>query len=214
MRELVREALRGADRDRDQVAELLERVVFDEPEESRVVLVVDQFEEVWTACTDTAERESFLDALAEVVDSTSRCTVVLSVRADHVAGLADQPVLAQALADATVLIGAPTAAEVRRAVEHPAGLAGLVLDVGLADALVDDAGDEPGSLPLLSTALTELWDHRDGRRLTLEAYAESGGLRGAVARIAERAYGELDEGTARRPGCCCFGWPGREKATP
>ncbi len=193
MRELVREALRGADRDRDQVAELLERVVFDEPEESRVVLVVDQFEEVWTACTDTTERESFLDALAEVVDSTSRCTVVLSVRADHVAGLADQPVLAQALADATVLIGAPTAAEVRRAVEHPAGLAGLVLEVGLADALVDDAGDEPGSLPLLSTALAELWDHRDGRRLTLEAYAESGGLRGAVARIAERAYGELDD---------------------
>jgi WD40 repeat protein/DNA-binding SARP family transcriptional activator len=193
MRELVREALRGADRDRDRVAELLERVVFDEPEESRVVLVVDQFEEVWTACTDTTERESFLDALAEVVDSTSRCTVVLSVRADHVAGLADQPVLAQALADATVLIGTPTAAEVRRAVEHPAGLAGLTLDVGLADALVDDAGNEPGALPLLSTALTELWDHRDGRRLTLEAYAESGGLRGAVARIAERAYGELDE---------------------
>jgi WD40 repeat protein/DNA-binding SARP family transcriptional activator len=193
MRELVREALRGADRDRDRVAELLERVVFDEPEESRVVLVVDQFEEVWTTCTDTPERESFLDALAEVVASTSRCTVVLSVRADHVAGLADQPVLAQALADATVLIGTPTAGEVRRAVEHPAGLAGLVLDVGLADALVDDAGNEPGALPLLSTALTELWDHRDGRRLTLEAYAESGGLRGAVARIAERAYGELDE---------------------
>jgi WD40 repeat protein/DNA-binding SARP family transcriptional activator len=193
MRELVREALRGADRDRDRVAELLERVVFDEPDESRVVLIVDQFEEVWTACTDTAERESFLEALAEVVDSTSRCTVVLSVRADHVAGLADQPVLAQALADATVLIGTPTAAEVRRAVEHPAGLAGLMLDVGLADALVDDAGNEPGALPLLSTALTELWDHRDGRRLTLEAYAESGGLRGAVARIAERAYGELDE---------------------
>ncbi|HET6918271.1 MAG TPA: BTAD domain-containing putative transcriptional regulator, partial [Jiangellaceae bacterium] len=125
MRELVREALRGADRDRDRVAELLERVVFDEPDESRVVLVVDQFEEVWTACTDAAERESFLDALAELVDSTSRCTVVLSVRADHVAGLADQPVLAQALADATVLIGTPTAAEVRRTVEHPAQLAGL-----------------------------------------------------------------------------------------
>lgn len=193
MRELVREALRGADRDRDQVAELLERVVFDEPEDSRVVLIVDQFEEVWTACTDTAERESFLDALAEVVDSTSRCTVVLSVRADHLAGLADQPMLAHALADATVLIGTPTAAEVHRAVEHPARLAGLVLDVGLADALVDDAGNEPGSLPLLSTALTELWDRRDGRRLTLEAYSESGGLRGAVARIAERAYGELDE---------------------
>ena len=167
--------------------------MFGAPAASRIVLIVDQFEEIWTACTDTTERQSFLDALAEVVGSTSRCTVVLGVRADHVAGLADQPTLAQALADATVLIGAPTAAEVHRAIEHPAQLAGLVLDVGLADALVDDAGDEPGSLPLLSTALTELWDQRDGRRLTLEAYAESGGLRGAVARIAERVYGELDE---------------------
>ncbi|MGH9251228.1 MAG: BTAD domain-containing putative transcriptional regulator, partial [Acidimicrobiales bacterium] len=193
MREVVREALRGAERDRDHVAELLERVVFDEPEESRVLLVVDQFEEVWTACADAAERESFLDALAEVVGSTSRCTVVLSVRADHVAGIAHQPGLAQALADGTVLVGSPTAAELRRAVEHPARLAGLQLEVGLADALVDDAGNEPGSLPLLSTALTELWDHRDGRRLTLEAYVNSGGLRGAVARIADGAYGELDE---------------------
>jgi WD40 repeat protein/DNA-binding SARP family transcriptional activator len=193
MRELVREALRGADRDRDHVAELLERVVFDEAGESRVLLVVDQFEEVWTACTDAAERASFLDALAEVVGSTSRCTVVLGVRADHVAGLADQPALARAFVDGTVLVGTPTAAEVRRAVEHPARLAGLQLEVGLSDALVDDAGDEPGSLPLLSTALTELWECRDGRRLTLEAYVDSGGLRGAVARIAERAYDGLDE---------------------
>ncbi|HEY9379112.1 MAG TPA: AfsR/SARP family transcriptional regulator, partial [Jiangellaceae bacterium] len=195
MRELVRTALHGVDSDRDrhEIAHLLERVVFDAPEESRVVLVVDQFEEVWTACTDSTERQAFLDALAEVVDTTTRCSVVLSVRADHVAGLADQPALAQALTDATVLVGAPTPAEVRRAVEHPAERAGLVLDVGLADALVDDAGDEPGLLPLLSTALTEMWQLRDGRRLTLEAYARSGGLRGAVARIAERAYGELDD---------------------
>jgi WD40 repeat protein len=195
MRELVRTALHGVDseRDRDQIAQLLERVVFDGAEQSRVVLVVDQFEEVWTACADGTERQAFLDALVEIVDTTSRCTVVLGVRADHVASLADQPALAQALTDATVLVGTPTSAEVRRAVEHPAELAGLVLDVGLADALVDDADDEPGSLPLLSTALTELWEHRDGRRLTLAAYAESGGLRGAVARIAERAYGELDD---------------------
>jgi DNA-binding SARP family transcriptional activator len=193
MRQMVRAALSGAEATEDRAAELLESIVFGAPAASRIVLIVDQFEEVWTACTDTAERQSFLDALAEVVGSTARCTVVLGVRADHVAGLADQPTLAQALADATVLIGTPTAAEVHRAIEHPAQLAGLVLDVGLEDALVDDAGDEPGSLPLLSTALAELWDQRDGRRLTFEAYAESGGLRGAVARIAERAYGELDE---------------------
>jgi WD40 repeat protein/DNA-binding SARP family transcriptional activator len=193
MRELVRVAFRGADADQDHVAELLERVVFGEAAASRVVLVVDQLEEAWTVCPDAAERQAFLDALAEVVESGSRCSVVLSLRADHVGRLADHPVLARALTEATVLVGAASAAEVRRAVEHPAEQAGLVLEVGLADALVDDAGDEPGSLPLLSTALTELWDHRDGRRLTLGAYAGSGGLRGAVARIAERAYGDLDD---------------------
>jgi hypothetical protein len=126
--------------------------------------------------------------------------VVLVARADYVAELADQPVLARALGDATVLVGAPTEAEVRRVVEHPAERAGLLLDVGLADALVADAGEEPGSLPLLSTALTELWERRDGRRLTLAAYVTAGGIRGAVARIAERAYGALaaeDQAAAR-----------------
>jgi WD40 repeat protein/DNA-binding SARP family transcriptional activator len=193
MRELVRVSLRGADPDRDRVADLLRRMVYDDRGAGRTVLVVDQLEEAWTSCDDAGQRAAFLAALAEIVKSeASRCTVVLVVRADYVAELADQPVLARALADATVLVGAPGEAEVRRAVQHPAERAGLHLDVGLADALVADAGHEPGALPLLSTALTELWEQRDGRRLTLSAYVAAAGIRGAVARIAERAYGALD----------------------
>jgi WD40 repeat protein/DNA-binding SARP family transcriptional activator len=193
MRELARVALRGTEPSRDRVAELLERMVYSDNAPGRVVLVVDQLEETWTACTDEGERAAFLDAIAELVESDLQCSVVLVVRADYVAELADQPVLAGALADATVLVGAPTEAEVQRAVGHPAERAGLHLDVGLADALVADAGDEPGSLPLLSTTLTELWAQRDGRRLTLAAYVTAGGIRGAIARIAERAYGALDD---------------------
>jgi WD40 repeat protein/DNA-binding SARP family transcriptional activator len=192
MRELARVALHGADPGRDRVADLLERMVYGDHVAGRVVLVVDQFEEAWTACADAGERAAFLDTIAEIVESDSHVTVVLVVRADYVGELADQPVLARALADATVLVGAPSEAEVRRAVEHPAQRAGLHLEVGLADALVSDAGDEPGSLPLLSTALTELWEQRDGRRLTLAAYVSAGGIRGAVARIAERAHDALD----------------------
>lgn len=192
MRELVRVALRGAEPGRDRVADLLRRMVFEEQAATRAVLVVDQLEEVWTTCADPGERAAFLDALADIVESDTQCAVVLGVRADYVGELADQPVLARAMADATVLVGAPSEAEVWRAVTHPAGRAGLTLDVGLTDALVADAGDEPGSLPLLSTALTELWDHRDGHRLTLAAYASAGGIRGAVARIAERAFAALD----------------------
>jgi WD40 repeat protein/DNA-binding SARP family transcriptional activator len=192
MRELARVGLRGADPSRDRVADLLERLVYGDSTAGRVVLVIDQLEEAWTACADAGERAAFLDAIAEIGESDSQCTVVLVVRADYVGDLADQPVLAHALADATVLVGAPSEAEVRRAVQLPAERAGLHLDVGLADALVMDASDEPGSLPLLSTALTELWQQRDGRRLTLAAYVAAGGIRGAVARIAERAYGALD----------------------
>jgi hypothetical protein len=156
------------------------------------VLVVDQLEETWTSCGVPEEREAFLDALSEIADSDAGFTVVLVVRADYVGRLADRPGLVRALADATVLVGAPTEPELRRAVEHPAQRAGLHLDIGLADALVADAAGGPGLLPLLSTALTELWDHRDGRRLTLAAYATAGGIRGAVARLAERAFGLLD----------------------
>jgi DNA-binding SARP family transcriptional activator len=192
MRELVRAALHGAEPGPDRVADLLERMVYGGKQAGRVVLVVDQLEETWTVCADAAEWAAFLDAIADLAESDTSCAVVLVVRADYVASLADHPAISRALADATVLVGSPSAAEVRRAVEHPAERAGLVLDVGLADALVADAADEPGSLPALSTALTELWAHRVGRRLTLAAYVGAGGIRGVVARIAERAYSALD----------------------
>ena len=78
--------------------------------------------------------------------------------------------------------------DLRRAIELPARRAGLRVEPALVDALVADVVDEPGGLPLLSTALVELWQHRDGRTLRLETYRESGGVRGAVARIAEEAY--------------------------
>jgi WD40 repeat protein/DNA-binding SARP family transcriptional activator len=195
MRELARVALRGADpsRDRDQVADLLERLVYGDGAAGRVVLVVDQLEEAWTVCSDETERTAFLDALGDVVDTQPHCTVVFVVRADHVGELANQPVLARTMADATVLVGAPTSAEVRRAVERPAELAGLSLEPGLLDAIVDDAGDEPGSLPLLSTAMTELWERRDATTLPLGAYVGLGGIDGAIARIAERVYGALSD---------------------
>ena len=80
------------------------------------------------------------------------------------------------------------AEDLRRAIELPSRRAGLRVEPALVDALVADVVDEPGGLPLLSTALVELWQHRDGRTLRLDAYRESGGVRGAVARIAEEAY--------------------------
>jgi WD40 repeat protein/DNA-binding SARP family transcriptional activator len=191
--ELARVALRGAEPSADDVAALLERAVFGDAGAGHLVLAVDQLEELWTQCADEGDRSAFLDTLAEVVSGRARITVVLACRADHAGSLAGHPVLAGLLPEATVLVGPPTPAELRRAVEHPATRAGLTLDVGLVDALIDDAGTEPGALPLLSTCLAELWERRSGRTLTLAAYTSAEGLSGAVARVAERTYLRLPE---------------------
>ena len=82
--------------------------------------------------------------------------------------------------------------ELRRAVERPAQRAGLRVEPELTDALVADVEREPGALPMLSTALLELWQRRDGRCLRLATYEATGGVRGAVARHAEDAFARLD----------------------
>ena len=215
MRELVRVALRGdhgqAD---DRAVTLLERAVFGAASSSRVVLVIDQLEEAWTACPDEAERQAFLDSVAEIVASDSRCAVVVSLRADQMGRMADHATLARALSEATVLVGAPSAAEVRRAVEHPAQRAGLVLDVGLADALVEDAGQEPGPCPCCrppsrSCGSTGTASVSPTRRTRVRAGC--GGLWRAWPNGPTAAW---TRPTAPRRGCSCSAWPARARAPP
>jgi DNA-binding SARP family transcriptional activator/WD40 repeat protein len=159
------------------------------------VLVVDQFEEVFTTCRDAQERDEFIGALTHLTqERTGRCTVVVAVRADYYARCAEHPELARLLQANQVLVGPLQRDELRRAITGPAGRAGLRVDDDLEDALVRDVEGQPGGLPLLSTALLELWQQRDGRRMRLAAYERTGGVRGAVARLAERAFAELGPG--------------------
>jgi WD40 repeat protein/DNA-binding SARP family transcriptional activator len=161
----------------------------------RLMLVVDQFEEVFTSCRDERERAAFLAALTAAAGAADGyASVVLVVRADYYGHCAADRRLAELLAADQVLVGLMTADELRRAIQRPAERAGLQLEAGLAEQLLAAVAGEPGGLPLLSTALLECWQHRQGRTLTLAAYAETGGVRGAVARLAERAYGRLDPG--------------------
>ena len=88
--------------------------------------------------------------------------------------------------------------ELRRAIELPARRAGLRVEPRLVSALVGDVAGEPGGLPLLSAALVELWQRRDGRTLTYRAYERTGGVEGAVARLAEDAYRRLSAAERRR----------------
>jgi WD40 repeat protein/DNA-binding SARP family transcriptional activator len=158
-----------------------------------LLLVVDQFEEVFTTCRDAEERAAFLAALSEAAQAPEhRVTVVVVVRADYYGHVAAAPRLASLLAANHVLVGPMDPDELRRAVELPARRAGLLLEPGLAEAMIAEMTDEPGGLPLLSCALLEGWEHRRGRTLTLAAYHQTGGVRGAVARLAERAWRQLD----------------------
>jgi len=162
--------------------------------EGPVVLAVDQFEETFTLCADERERAEFvaeLTRLARARDGGG--AIALAMRADFYGRCAEYPELSRLLSNSHVLVGAMHADELRRAVECPAQRAGLVVDPELADALVHDVEGEPGALPLLSTALLELWQHRDGRRLRHAAYERAGGVRGAVARLGEDAYSRLDD---------------------
>jgi WD40 repeat protein len=161
----------------------------------RLVLIVDQFEEVFTSCHDRQEQVAFLAAMtaaAQAADGYAR--IVLVVRADYYGHCAADRRLAELLAADHVLVGPMTAEELRRAIVRPAERAGLHLEPGLTEQLLQDVAGEPGGLPLLSTALLECWQHRQGRTLTLAGYRASGGVKGAVARLAERAYGRLNPG--------------------
>jgi WD40 repeat protein/DNA-binding SARP family transcriptional activator len=168
----------------------LDRVTAACPGDGRVVLVVDQFEETFTACQNDRERRSFV---AELMADRGR-VVVIAIRADCYGRCAAYPQLSHRLAAHHVLVGAMRRDELRSAVERPALRAGLRVEPALTEALVADVEDEPAALPLLSTALLELWQRRDGRWLRLATYDASGGVRSSVARHAEQAFGQLDRG--------------------
>jgi WD40 repeat protein/DNA-binding SARP family transcriptional activator/energy-coupling factor transporter ATP-binding protein EcfA2 len=158
----------------------------------RVVLAVDQLEEIFTACRDERERAAFVEAIVTIAaDPDQRALVVLGIRADFYGRCAEYPELSAQMSANNLLVGPMRREELRRAIELPARRAGLRTEPSLVSALVGDVADEPGGLPLLSTTLVELWEERSGRTLRRSTYERSGGVSGAVARLAERAYGRL-----------------------
>jgi len=152
------------------------------------VLLIDQFEEVFTVLGDI-ERAAYL---ALIEDARRReATVVLTLRSGYVAKAVEHPMLAQLVSANACYVSDMGVQELRAAIEGPAHAAGLELEPGLIEDLLADMGQEPGRLPLLSTALLSLWQNRDGHRLTRHAYAHSGRISGAVERLGERAYARL-----------------------
>ncbi len=155
-----------------------------------LLLVVDQFEELFTQCRHEVERTAFIDNLlcAAAPETDGPTSIVLTLRADFYAHCAQFAGLRDALARCQTYIGPMSPDELRRAIEEPARRGGWTFEAGLVDLLLRDAGAEPGALPLLSHVLLETWRRRRGHSLTFAGYAEAGGLHGAIARTAERIY--------------------------
>ena len=155
------------------------------------VLAIDQFEELFTVCRDEHERSAFIDELRRLA-SSDRYRVVLAIRDDYFGASASYPEFAAMLDGRSILVRAMSRPELELAIVGPAARAGVTVEPALADALLGELADEPAALPLLAASLRELWDAHLGEQLTLAASAEAGGVRGAIARIAEEVYGQLD----------------------
>lgn len=161
----------------------------------RLLLVVDQFEELFTLCRDIEERKAFVDSLIYALQCEGGVTsLLIALRADFYQHLAEYTGLRMMVARQQEYIGAMSAEELRRVIEEPAKRGGWEFSPGLVDLILYDIGaaeghqPEPGALPLLSHALLETWKRRRGNLMSLRAYSEAGGVRGAIARTAENVY--------------------------
>ncbi|MFE4668192.1 hypothetical protein ACFRI7_29815 [Streptomyces sp. NPDC056716] len=154
--------------------------------ERELLVVVDQFEEVFTLCDDTRERDAFVAALLHAARAPhSRCRVVLAVRSDFYTHCTRHPDLVDTLTDTQLPVGPLTMDELRAAIVQPAVRAGLTVEGALLAVLTTAAHGRPGALPLLSHALLETWRRRRGHTLTLAGFQTAGGFEGALAQTAE-----------------------------
>jgi WD40 repeat protein len=169
------------------------RLILPDDSASELLLVIDQFEELFTLVEDETARAHFLDTLvAAVTDPRSRVRVIATLRADFY----DRPLrytgLGELLRSRTEIVLPLAPDELEQAIVGPAKRAGVTAEPELVADIVRDVGEQPGTLPLLQYALTELFERREGRMMTRAAYRSSGGVRAALARRAEAIYTALD----------------------
>ncbi|HEY1642418.1 MAG TPA: helix-turn-helix domain-containing protein [Streptosporangiaceae bacterium] len=174
-----------------------------DPDREPAAVIIDQFEQVFTAVPDEAERQAFITAAGALA---SRVLVVIGLRADCYGRALRYAGLAAALQERQLAVGPMPADQLRRVISEPARRAGVSVTEGLVELLLRDltprfagpGGQEAGALPLLSHALRATWEHGQGDTLTVADYRASGGITDAIARTAEDAYGALRPAEQRR----------------
>lgn len=174
---------------RDLVADALQK----QPGTDRLMLIADQWEELYTLTQDDATRRRFID---ELLDASARgpLSVVLTLRGDFFGHALVYSPLESKLREATVTLGPMNREELAQAMRGPLERMSLRFEPGLQERILDDVGDEPGNLPLLEFVLDGLWEARQGRQLLHETYEKKlRGLKGAIASHADGVFGSLKE---------------------
>jgi WD40 repeat protein len=161
----------------------------------RILLIADQFEEIYTLCTDAEERKIFLDGLLQAVNNTPFFTLLLTLRADFLSrALDDYEPFGRALQQYQLEpVVRMNREELSEAITLPATQLGFEFESGLCNTIIDDIQDGDGRLPLLEFTLTQLWKQQHAGRLTHQAYEKIGGVEQALANYAETVYKDLSE---------------------
>ena len=162
----------------------------------RILLIADQFEELYTLCTDEAPRRQFLDCLlsslpTKAASGGSSLVLVATMRADFLSNALSYRPFADELQSGDIKLGAMNPSELTQVIEQPAKKLGVGFEEGLVNRILHDVSTEPGNLPLLEFALTELWKRRNGILLTHHAYEAIGEVNGALARHADAKFNTL-----------------------
>ena len=182
-------------KDKRGLVRVLKRILpqyLDTENPSQLLLFIDQFEELFTMVANDGDRQQFLDILlTAIAEPYGRLRVVITLRADFYDRPLQQPILGNYLREHTQIVLPLTATELEASITTPAAKMGVTFQPGLVAAIIADVNEQPGALPLLQYALTELFEHREGTVLTHTAYQEMGGILGALGKRAETIYANL-----------------------
>ncbi|MEO6545644.1 MAG: hypothetical protein ABIP05_16580, partial [Nitrospiraceae bacterium] len=194
MNKLAEAPLQGPVKLRD----VTDSALIKQPGTDRLLLIVDQWEELFTLCKDDKARRCFIDNVLEATDTT-RLSVVLTLRGDFFGrAITNYRPLSDRVQGAQVNLGPMKRDELRLAIEEPARKVKLTFEAGLVDLILEQAGDEPGKLPLLEFVLRRLWEDRRSGELHHEAYKAMGQLEGAITKKAESLYEKCNEEDRRK----------------
>jgi class 3 adenylate cyclase len=205
------------------LAHVAGRIVEKAPKASQIHLLIDQFEELYTLCPEVRLQKAFIDELLATVEAAKAqldgsAALLLTLRADFMGQALSHRPFADALQEASLLMGPMTRQELHQAIKKPAEMQGAAFEAGLVERILDDVGEKPGNLPLLEFTLTQLWERQMDGWLTHADYEAMGCVEGALAAYADQVWcmqtwTRMSKNAPGRPWCSWCS-RGRVRKTP